>query len=465
MNVKRSLIKDIMNLEPDERDVRVDGWVRTRRDSAGGFSFIELSDGTCLKTLQIVADEKLANYKDEILKLTTGSSIRVLGKLVPSQGKGQKSEIQAHEVHVYSRAAEDYPLQKKRHSFEYLREIAHLRPRTNAIGAVMRMRNAVSFAIHKFFQERSFQYVHTPIISSSDTEGAGSLFHVTNFDLTDVPRTDNGEPDYARDFFHRAAYLTVSGQLQGEAYALALSNIYTFGPTFRAENSHTSRHLAEFWMVEPEMAFTDLDGDAELAQDFLKYIFNYVLENCPDDMELFDKFIDKGTIQRLREIAESDFDRITYTEAVEILLKSKKKFEFPVEWGHDLQSEHERFLTETHFKKPVIVTDYPAEIKAFYMKVNDNDKTVRAMDILVPKIGEIIGGSEREDRLDVLLERMKHHNLDSADYEWYLDLRRYGSVPHSGFGLGLERIIQFISGMGNIREVIPFPRFPGHADF
>ena len=458
--MKRTLIKNVLNTKPENQSIMIAGWVRTRRDSGGGFSFIELSDGSSQKTIQVIADNDLSNYESEIKHLSTGSSVAVTGELTESPGKGQSVEIKAKTVEVFSLADESYPLQKKRHSFEFLREIAHLRPRTNSLGAVMRVRSAASFAIHKFFTERDFFYIHTPIISASDAEGAGELFTVTA--LNPGARS---AADYKNDFFGDRAFLTVSGQLQGEAYALALSNIYTFGPTFRAENSNTSRHLAEFWMIEPEMAFCDLDGDCELAEEFLKYIIAYILENRPDDMELFDKFVDKGIIARLQALVESGFERITYTDAIEVLKKAKQKFEFPVEWGHDLQSEHERYLTEKHFKKPAIVTDYPASIKAFYMKLNEDEKTVRAMDVLAPGIGEIIGGSERETRHDLLADRMEKSGIAPEDLWWYLDLRKFGSVPHAGFGLGLERLLQFVTGMQNIRDVIPFPRYPKHAKF
>ena len=451
-------------MKPENQEIKISGWVRTKRDSKGGFSFIEISDGSTIETLQTVADSTLPNYTDDVLSLTTGSSLSCTGELVKSSGKGQESEIRIKEIIVHGLTDSDYPLQKKRHSFEFLRDIAHLRPRTNTIGAIMRLRNAMSYAIHTFFQEKDFIYIHTPIISVGDCEGAGQLFHVTGFDFNRIPRQKDSV-DYKKDFFGTETFLTVSGQLEAEACALALSNVYTFGPTFRAENSNTSRHLSEFWMVEPEMAFCNLDGDAELAEEFLKYIIKYALEKCSRDMEFFNKFIDKSTIERLEKIVTSSFERVNYTEAVDILKKSKKKFEFPVDWGKDLQSEHERYLTEIHFKKPLIVTDYPERIKAFYMRINDDGKTVRALDVLVPGVGEIIGGSEREDRLDVLKNKMEKLGIKTEDYWWYLELRKFGSVPHSGFGLGFERLIQFISGMDNIRDVIPFPRTPKHAKF
>jgi asparaginyl-tRNA synthetase len=387
------------------------------------------------------------------------------GELVESQGKGQRFEVQAREIEVVGQVGDDYPLQKKRHSFEFLRTIAHLRPRTNTIGAVLRVRNAASRAIHDFFQQRGFLLLHSPIITASDAEGAGDLFRVTTLDPERPPKAEGGGVDYAQDFFGREAFLTVSGQLEAEIAALALSNVYTFGPTFRAENSNTSRHLAEFWMVEPEMAFCDLTGNMDLAEGFLKHVFSHVLESCPDDMEFFNQRIDDTVLATLRHIIDTPFERISYSEAVEILQACGRDFEFPVKWGVDLQSEHERFLAEEHIQRPVIVTDYPASIKAFYMYLNDDEKTVRAMDVLVPKVGEIVGGSQREHREDVLLRRIADAGLDEQDYWWYLDLRRHGSVPHAGFGLGFERIVQFMTGMANIRDVIPFPRVPGSAEF
>ncbi len=461
--MKQARINDLMNSETTGYDVLVRGWIRTKRESKG-FCFLEINDGSSLANIQVVIDEKLPGY-DEVLKITTGCSVSITGELVESLGKGQRYEIAAKEVSVYGWADPDeYPLQKKRHSFEFLREIAHLRPRTNTFGAILRMRNALSNAIHAFFQERGFIYVHTPIITGNDCEGAGEMFNVTSFDLKKVP-IDNGEVDYNSDFFGLKTGLTVSGQLEGELLASAVGNVYTFGPTFRAENSNTSRHLSEFWMVEPEMAFADLNDDMNLAEDFLKYIFGYCLENCVDDMDFFDKRIQKGVIENLERIVQSSFERITYTDAIEMLLQSGENFEYPVEWGCDLQSEHERFITEKEIGKPVIVIDYPKDIKAFYMKLNDDGKTVRAMDVLVPRIGEIVGGSEREDRYDVLLERIKESGLTPEDYWWYLDIRRFGSVPHAGFGLGFERTVQYITGMQNIRDVIPFPRTPKSASF
>ena len=439
--------------------------MRTRRDSKGGFSFIEVNDGSCLSNLQIIADSSLSNYKDAILKLQSGCSIRVTGTVISSQGKGQKVELKAEEFEVMGWAdPELYPLQKKRHSFEFLRTIAHLRPRTNTFGAIARLRNAMSLAIHTFFQERGFLYIHTPIIVGSDCEGAGEMFKVTTFNLDQVPKKD-GHTDFAKDFFGSPSHLTVSGQLEAEVYALAMKNVYTFGPTFRAENSNTSRHLSEFWMIEPEMAFCDLEEDIDLAVEFLKYIFAYILENCGEDMDFFNRFIDSTTIETLSRIISRDFETLTYTEGVKILSKAKEKFEFPVKWGTDLQSEHERYLCEKVFNQPIVLIDFPKDIKPFYMKINEDEKTVRAMDILVPKIGEIIGGSQREDDHDTLIRRIKEMDLNPDDYWWYLELRKFGSAPHSGFGLGFERLIQFVTGMKNIRDVIPFPRTPGNVSF
>lgn len=463
--MKRTRIVEILSSKDTGNHVTVMGWVRTRRDSKGGFSFIEVNDGSCLSSLQVIADQRLPNYKDEILKLQTGCSVKISGPLVTSPGKGQKIELQADEIDVLGWADPDvYPLQKKRHSFEFLRTIAHLRPRTNTFGAVARVRNAMSRAIHTFFQERGFIYLHTPIITGSDCEGAGEMFKVTTLDLDHVPKKD-GHTDFDQDFFNEPANLTVSGQLEAEIYALAMGDVYTFGPTFRAENSNTSRHLSEFWMIEPEMAFCDLECDVALAIDFLKYIFAYVLENCEEDMKFFNRFIDSSAIETLENLVAQDFEILTYTEGVEILSNAEEKFEFPVSWGMDLQSEHERHLCEKVFKKPIVLIDYPKQIKAFYMKVNKDNKTVKAMDVLVPKIGEIIGGSQREDSYDVLVERIKEMGLNPDDYWWYLELRKFGSVPHSGFGLGFERLIQFVTGLANIRDVIPFPRTPGNVSF
>ena len=439
------------------------GWVRTRRDSKD-FSFIELNDGSCLRNLQIIAKNLLANYA-EVQRLTTGASLIVEGELVASQGKGQSWEVVAEKIDIVGLADDTYPLQKKGHTPEFLREIAHLRPRSNLFGCVFRLRSRLAFAIHKFFQERGFVYVHTPIITGSDCEGAGELFRVTAIDAKNPPRTKDGEIDYARDFFARPTYLTVSGQLEAEAFALSFSKVYTFGPTFRAENSNTSRHANEFWMIEPEMAFCDLNGNMDLAEEIVKYLIVDLRESCPEELELLTKFVDKDLISRLAFVVERAFQRVPYTEAIELLKKSGEKFEFPIEYGLNLQSEHERWLTEKHFKCPVTVFNYPKEIKPFYMRLNDDNKTVTAMDLLVPGIGEIVGGSQREERLDVLEANMRRHKMDPADYKWYLDLRRYGTVPHSGFGLGFERMLMFMTGVSNIRDVIPFARTPGSAEF
>jgi len=464
--MERTRISDAMATVPVGTEVEVGGWVRTVRTSKGGFAFIAMNDGSCMANLQVVADQKLPNYESDVVHLTAGCSLLVRGKLVESPAKGQRVELHAGEVRVLGLAdADRYPIQPKHHSFEFLRTQAHLRARTNTFGAVARVRNVVSAAIHEFFQQRGFLYVHTPIITSSDCEGAGQLFRVTTLDLAQVPRGPDGRPDMDKDFFGRSAYLTVSGQLEAETYACSLGNVYTFGPTFRAENSNTPRHLAEFWMVEPEMAFCDLQGDAALAEAFLKHIFAAVLQRCPEDMEFFNQRIDKTVIDTLRHIIDQRFERVTYTEAMDILTRAQRSWDYPPAWGRDLQTEHERFLTEETFKKPVIVTDYPATIKPFYMRLSDDGRTVAAMDVLVPKIGELIGGSQREERLDVLLERMKTQGLKEADYWWYVDLRRYGTVPHAGFGLGLERTIQFATGMANIRDVIPYPRTPRNAEF
>ncbi len=439
--------------------VTVSGWVRTVRDQKS-FAFIEVNDGSTLANLQAIAEKSLPSYEQIIQQLTTGTSISITGKLAESPGKNQALELKAQSIHVYGSCnPERYPLQKKRHSFEFLRTIAHLRPRTNTQGAVMRIRSALAFATHLFFHQRGFIYVQTPIITASDCEGGGEMFRVTTLD----PLAQH--TDFSKDFFNKPAFLTVSGQLEGEILSCALSDIYTFGPTFRAENSNTSRHLAEFWMIEPEMAFADLHADMECAQSYLKFCVQYVLEHCKEDLEFFDKFIENGLIARLQQVAEASFVHLTYSAAIEILLKSPKQFEFPVQWGSDLQSEHERYLAEEHCKKPVILTDYPAKIKAFYMRANDDGKTVAAMDILVPKIGEILGGSQREERLDVLVKKITDMGLKQEDYWWYLELREYGSVPHAGFGLGFERLVLFITGMENIRDVIPFPRYPGSAEF
>lgn len=463
--MQRTRVVDVLSSEEIGTRFTLMGWVRTRRDSKGGFSFIELNDGSCLESIQIIANQGLPNYDEDVLRLTTGSSIKAVGTLAESPGKGQKVEFQASEIEVLGWAEPDvYPLQKKRHSFEFLRTIAHLRPRTNTFGAVARVRNAMSYAIHSFFQERGFLYIHTPIITGSDCEGAGEMFKVTTFDLDQVPRMD-GRTDFGQDFFGTPANLTVSGQLEAEIYALAMGDVYTFGPTFRAEDSNTSRHLAEFWMVEPEMAFCDLEGNMALAVGFLKYVFAHVLDNCKADMDFFNRFIDSTVVKTLEGLVSQEFEYLTYTEGIDILLDAKQAFEFPVAWGSDLQSEHERYLCEKVFEKPVILVDYPKEIKSFYMKVNKDGKTVRAMDVLVPKIGEIIGGSQREDDYDTLFDRIKEAGLNPDDYWWYLELRKFGSVPHSGFGLGFERLIQFVTGLSNIRDVIPFPRTPGNVSF
>ncbi len=454
--------------QPDAigQQATLQGWVRTRRDSKGGFSFLELNDGSCLANIQVIADADLPNYESEIKHLSAGCSVTIIGEIKESGGKGQATEMQAAEVIVHGWSdPEAYPLQKKRHSMEKLREWAHLRPRTNTIGAVMRVRNQICRLIHDFFQENEFLYIQTPIITASDCEGAGEMFRVTTIDPGNVPTKQDGSIDFEQDFFDRPSYLTVSGQLEGEIYATALGKVYTFGPTFRAENSHTSRHLAEFWMIEPEMAFYELEDNMRLAEQFLKRIVNEVRENCQEDIEFFQKRIDDSVEATLDSVASQEFQRLSYTDAIALLENSGEKFEYPISWGADLQAEHERFLTEKHFKSPVILYDYPATIKPFYMRVNDDPKTVRAMDVLVPRVGEIIGGSQREDRLDVLESRMADQGLDAKEYWWYLDLRRFGTVPHSGFGLGLERMVQFVTGMANIRDVIPFPRTPGNAEF
>jgi asparaginyl-tRNA synthetase len=458
-------VKDARQATAIGHNVLVRGWIRTRRDSKGGFSFLEVNDGSCLPGLQIVADGSLPNYESEVKHLVAGCSVAVEGEVKASAGKGQITEVAARSIRILGMAdPETYPLQKKQHSLEKLREWAHLRPRTNTFGAVTRVRNCVSRSIHNFFQEDGFLYIHTPVITASDCEGAGSMFRVTTLDLEKLPR-DGSKIKHELDFFGKPTYLTVSGQLEGEIFACSLGKIYTFGPTFRAENSNTSRHLAEFWMVEPEVAFNELTDNMDLAERFLKRIFSDALANSPEDMAFFNEHYDKTTIETLEKIVASDFRRLPYTEAVEILKKCGEKFEFPVEWGIDLQSEHERYLTEKHFQGPVILFDYPRTLKPFYMRVNEDGKTVRAMDVLVPKVGEIIGGSQREERLDVLTERMAEQHLRPEDYWWYCDLRRYGTVPHAGFGLGLERAVQFITGMANIRDVIPFPRTPGSAEF
>ncbi|MYC34913.1 MAG: asparagine--tRNA ligase [Chloroflexi bacterium] len=462
----RTRITDLLNVERLEdapHPVTVNGWVKTVR-SSGGVSFVQINDGSSLADLQIVVDANCPDYA-LVGSLTTGCSLTALGVLQESLGRGQKYEVVASSLEMLGSAdPEEYPLQKKRHTLEFLRELAHLRPRTNTFGAVARVRNAMAFGIHQFFQQRGFLYIQTPIITASDAEGAGAMFRATTLDLDNLP-TQSGRLDNDADFFGRPAFLTVSGQLEAEIFAQAMSDVYTFGPTFRAENSNTSRHLAEFWMVEPEVAFCDLDGLAQLAEDFLRGIFTHVLDTCPEDMAFFNRFYDKELITTLEDIANSDFERMTYTEAIRILEESGESFEFPVRWGADLQSEHERYLTERKVGRPVIVTDYPSAIKAFYMRLNDDGETVRAMDVLVPRIGEIIGGSQREERLDVLQSRMAEAGLDDAPYWWYLDLRRYGTTPHAGFGLGFERTVQFATGMQNIRDIIAFPRTPRSAEF
>jgi len=462
--MKRKKIAELIESTDFGSEVTIMGWVRSRRDSKGGFSFLEINDGSTIKNIQVLAEGKLANYTKEILKLTTGCSVIVKGILVESPGKGQKVEVKAMEVKLVGWAdPETYPLQKKRHSFEYLRTIAHLRPRTNTFGAVARIRNAMSYAIHTFFQDRGFIYLHSPIITGSNCEGAGDMFKVTTIDLQRVANKD-GKVDFRQDFFGKEANLTVSGQLEAEIYALALGNVYTFGPTFRAEDSNTSRHLAEFWMVEPELAFCDLEENIDLAEEFIKSVLAYILKKCKDDMDFLNRFVDRDLISTIDGIINNYFEHLTYTEAIEILSKVREGFEFPVEWGKDIQSEHERYLCG-HFKRPVVVIDYPKGIKPFYMKVNKDGRTVKAMDILLPGIGEIIGGSQREDDYETLLSRIKEMSLDPADYWWYLDLRKYGTVIHSGFGLGFERLIQFTTGLANIRDVIPFPRAPKNLEF
>ncbi|WP_071518341.1 asparagine--tRNA ligase [Geitlerinema sp. PCC 9228] len=448
-----------------ETEVTVRGWIRTKRELKE-FAFVEVNDGSSMANLQVIFDRNYPDYENVLKQLNTGVAVEISGTIAESPAKGQRIELRASDVKVYGEVeADTYPLQKKRHSFEFLRSIAHLRSRTNTLGAVFRVRNACSAAIHQFFQERGFLWVHTPILTANDCEGAGELFTVTNLDLNNLPRNEDGSVNFEEDFFGKRASLTVSGQLEAEAMALAFTNVYTFGPTFRAENSNTSRHLSEFWMVEPEMAFCDLQGDMDLAEEFLKYVFQAVLERCPEDMEFFNKRIDSTVLDTARHIIDSEFERIPYNKAIEILQKSDRKFEYPVEWGADLQSEHERYLTEEVFGKPVIVTDYPRDIKAFYMRQNDDGQTVAALDVLAPKIGEIIGGAQREERLDMLEKRIQEMGLNQDDLWWYLDLRRYGTVPHAGFGLGFERLIQYMTGMGNIRDVIPFPRTPENIEF
>jgi asparaginyl-tRNA synthetase len=461
--MKRERIADLLGRESAGGRATVRGWLRSVRHSKG-VSFLDVTDGSCLSGIQAVVDAEVSKDDAPVSSLGTGCAVRVIGELVESPGKGQRFEIRAEEVELVGDADADYPLQKKRHSFEFLRSIAHLRPRTNTIAAVMRVRNAASRAIHDFFQERGFLLLHSPVITLADAEGAGEMFRVTSLDPSEPPKKDGGV-DWSQDFFGREAHLTVSGQLEAEIAALALMDVYTFGPTFRAEDSNTSRHLAEFWMVEPEMAFCDLDGEVALVEVFLKEVFQRVLDRCPEDLRFFNDRIDRTVLETLEHVISSPFERMSYTEAVSILEKSGRSFEFPVRWGADLQSEHERYITEEYVKKPVVVTDYPKQIKAFYMYQNDDGRTVGAMDVLVPRIGEIVGGSQREHRHDVLARCMEEAGLDRDAYWWYLDLRRYGSVPHAGFGLGFERLIQFITGMANIRDVVPFPRVPGFAEF
>ena len=463
--MKKLVIKDLYkNInEYKDKEITLEGWVKTIRDSKT-FGFIELNDGSFFKNVQIVFSDKLDNFA-EIAKLSISSSIKVTGTFVITENAKQPFEIQASKVEILNLCDLEYPLQKKRHSFEYLRTISHLRPRTNTFNAVFRVRSVFAYAIHKFFQERGFVYVHTPILTSSDAEGAGEMFNVNSFDLTDVPKTEDGQVDYSKDFFGKPAHLTVSGQLNVETYATAFRNVYTFGPTFRAENSNTVKHAAEFWMIEPEICFADLADDMDLAEEMLKYTFSYVLEHCKEEMEFFNNFVDKGLLERLNNVIHSDFARISYTDAIKELEKVNDKFEFKVSWGVDLQTEHERYLCEQVFKKPVFVTDYPMDIKAFYMKQNPDGKTVAAADLLAPGIGEIIGGSQREEDYDKLVARMKELNMDIDSYNWYLDLRKYGSCDHAGFGLGFERAIMYLTGMQNIRDVIPFPRTPKNCEF
>ena len=447
-----------------DKEVTVRGWIRNNR-SSNKFGFIELNDGSFFKSVQVVYEEEFIDNFEEISKAYVAAALNVRGVVTLTPGAKQPFEIKAKEITVEATSTPDYPLQPKRHTMEFLREIAHLRPRSNTFSAVFRVRSLVAYAIHKFFQDNDFVYVHTPIITGSDCEGAGEMFRVTTLDMENLPKTDEGKIDYSDDFFGKETSLTVSGQLEAETYALAFRNVYTFGPTFRAENSYTARHASEFWMIEPEIAFADLQDNMRLAEDMIKYIINYVLENAPEEMNFFNSFIDKGLIERLNNIVNSDFGCVTYTEAVDLLKKSGKEFQYPVEWGIDLQTEHERFLTEEIFKKPLFVTDYPKDIKAFYMRLNEDGKTVAACDLLVPGVGEIVGGSQREERLDVLTRRMEELGLCEKDYWWYLDLRKYGGVKHAGYGLGLERIILYITGMSNIRDVLPFPRTPKTAEF
>lgn len=461
--MKRSKIKTLFESEKPLDQILLKGWIRTRRDSKT-FSFLEINDGSCLKNMQVIADENLSNYENQIKNLNTGSAVAVIGKLVESSGGGQRWELRANQIEVISQCPDSFPLQKKRHTDEYLRSIAHLRPRTNKFGAVFRIRSELSYAIHRFFHEKDFRYIHTPVITGSDCEGAGELFRITTLDL-DHLKAENLPLDNNLDFFGKKVNLTVSGQLSAEMFALGLGDVYTFGPTFRAENSNTRRHVAEFWMVEPEMAFSDLVENMDLAEEIIKYLIRFVVENCSEDLNLFARFVDKDLTKRLVNTAETTFERVPYRDAIELIENSKKKFQFKIVFGQDLQSEHEKFLTEIYFKKPVIVYDYPRSIKPFYMRLNKDQETVGAMDVLLPEIGEIIGGSQREERLDVLQKRMEETGLSRQEYWWYLDSRRYGTVPHSGFGLGFERMIMFLTGIKNIRDVIPFPRTPKTIDF
>ena len=465
--MKRTVVRDALSCRDFGSEMTVAGWVRTRRDSKAGFSFIELNDGSCQGNLQVVAPTSLPNYDSEIVKLHPGASVKVTGTLVASEGKGQAVDLKATDVKVLGFCDPmEYPLGKTRISFERLREVAHLRPRTNTFGAVARVRNTLAFATHEFFQGRGFYYFNAPLITASDCEGAGEMFQVTTLDIDNPPRVkETGRVDFSQDFFGRPANLTVSGQLEAETYACALGSVYTFGPTFRAENSNTTRHLAEFWMIEPEVAFADLHDDADLAEDFLRHLICSVLAKCPEELKFFNDRIEKGLLDNLTRLSDAKFTRITYTEAIKILEKAADKFEFKPSWGVDLQSEHERYLAEETFHGPVIVMDYPRDIKAFYMRLNDDQKTVAAMDVLLPNVGEIIGGSQREERLDVLERRIRETGMDPKDYWWYCDLRRFGSVPHAGFGLGFERMVRFCTGMGNIRDVIPYPRTPQSAEF
>ena len=461
--MKRTLVKDALNAAAANESILLQGWVRTRRD-AKAFSFIELNDGSCLKGLQVIVDATLPDYA-KIGQAGTGASVEIVGTLVESKGQGQKWEVVAQSFSVLGEADATYPLQKKGHTLEFLREIAHLRPRSNLFGAIFRVRSRLAYAVHQFFQDKGFFYIHAPIITASDCEGAGELFRVSTLDPQNPPKNEHGAVDYSKDFFAKKTYLTVSGQLEAEVFACALSNVYTFGPTFRAENSQTSRHASEFWMIEPEIAFCELEGNMALAEEFVKYLIRDARTHCAADLEFFGKFVDKDLLARLDFVLERPFQRCSYTEAVEILQASGKTWEHPVAWGDNLQSEHERYLAEQHFKCPVTLYDYPRTLKPFYMRVNEDGKTVRAMDLLVPGIGEIVGGSQREERLDVLLENIRHHRLPEKEYSWYIDLRRYGTVPHSGFGLGFERMLMFVTGVANIRDVIPFARTPGTAEF